>query len=71
MINLADLNLNKLSGLNIHFIGIGGASMSGIARIMLAKSIEVSGSDKNESQMTLALKALGAKVQIGHDAKII
>ena len=71
MINLADLNLKKLSGLNIHFIGIGGAGMSGIARIMLAKSIEVSGSDKNESQMTLALKALGAKVQIGHDAKNI
>jgi len=71
MINLADLNLKKLAGLNIHFIGIGGAGMSGIARIMLAKSIEVSGSDKNESQMTLALKALGAKVQIGHDAKNI
>jgi UDP-N-acetylmuramate--alanine ligase len=71
MINLADLNLKKLSGLNIHFIGIGGAGMSGIARIMLAKSIEVSGSDKNESQMTLALKALGAKLQIGHDAKNI
>lgn len=71
MIKLADLNLKKLSGLNIHFIGIGGAGMSGIARIMLAKSIEVSGSDKNESQMTLALKALGAKVHIGHDAKNI
>ena len=71
MINIEDLNLKKLAGLNIHFIGIGGAGMSGIARIMLAKSIEVSGSDKNESQMTLALKALGAKVYIGHDAKNI
>jgi len=71
MINIEDLNLKELAGLNIHFIGIGGAGMSGIARIMLAKSIEVSGSDKNESQMTLALKALGAKVYIGHDAKNI
>jgi UDP-N-acetylmuramate--alanine ligase len=71
MVDLNNIDLKKLSGLNIHFIGIGGAGMSGIARIMLAKSIEVSGSDKNESQMTKALKALGAKVQIGHDAKNI
>lgn len=71
MVDLNNLDLTKLSGLNIHFIGIGGAGMSGIARIMLAKSIEVSGSDKSESQMTMALKALGAKVQIGHDAKNI
>lgn len=71
MINVADLNLQKLAGLKIHFIGIGGAGMSGIARIMLAKSIDVSGSDKNESQMTMALKALGAQINIGHDAKNI
>ena len=71
MIDIANLNLQKLTGLKIHFIGIGGAGMSGIARIMLAKSIEVSGSDKNESQMTLALKALGAHIDIGHDAKIL
>ena len=71
MIELENLNLKKLTGLKIHFIGIGGAGMSGIARIMLAKSIEISGSDKNESQMTMALKALGAKIYIGHDAKNI
>jgi UDP-N-acetylmuramate--alanine ligase len=71
MIDLEKLDLKQLSKLHIHFIGIGGAGMSGIARIMLAKSIEVSGSDKNQSQMTMALKALGAEIYIGHDAKNI
>lgn len=69
MIDLESLDIKQLSKLHIHFIGIGGAGMSGIARIMLAKSIEVSGSDKNQSQMTMALKALGAQIYIGHDAK--
>lgn len=71
MIDIENLTLSKLSKLRIHFIGVGGAGMSGIARIMLAKSIEVSGSDKNQSQMTIALKALGAEIHIGHDAKNI
>jgi UDP-N-acetylmuramate--alanine ligase len=71
MIELENLNFNELAKLRVHFIGIGGAGMSGIARIMLAKSIEVSGSDKNESPVSIALRALGAKVSIGHDAKNI
>jgi UDP-N-acetylmuramate--alanine ligase len=71
MIDIEKLDIKQLSKLHIHFIGIGGAGMSGIARIMLAKSIEVSGSDKNQSQMTIALKALGAQIYIGHDAKNI
>ncbi len=71
MIDIENLTLSKLSKLRIHFIGVGGAGMSGIARVMLAKSIEVSGSDKNQSQMTIALKALGAEIHIGHDAKNI
>ena len=71
MIDIENLTLSQLSKMRIHFIGIGGAGMSGIARIMLAKSIEVSGSDKNQSQMTVALKALGAEIHIGHDAKNI
>jgi UDP-N-acetylmuramate--alanine ligase len=60
---IADLQKNKL-----HFIGIGGAGMSGIARIMLAKSIEVSGSDAKDSQVLLSLKTLGANISIGHSA---
>ena len=71
MIDLENLKANELAKLHVHFIGIGGAGMSGIARIMLAKSIEVSGSDKNESSMTIALQALGAKIYIGHDGKNI
>lgn len=60
--------LSDLAKLKIHFIGIGGAGMSGIARILLAKGISVSGSDKSDSAMLTALKALGAKIYVGHDA---
>ncbi|MGD9527654.1 MAG: UDP-N-acetylmuramate--L-alanine ligase [Pseudonocardia sp.] len=52
----------------VHLIGIGGAGMSGIARILLARAVEVSGSDARESPTVLALRALGARVEIGHDA---
>jgi UDP-N-acetylmuramate--alanine ligase len=52
---------------HVHFIGIGGAGMSGIAEVMLNLGFEVSGSDISESAATLRLKNLGAKVHIGHD----
>jgi len=58
--------LVQLAKLKIHFIGLGGAGMSGIARIMLAKGFAVSGSDKNDSSVLTSLKALGAKVFVGH-----
>ena len=58
--------LAQLAKLKIHFIGLGGAGMSGIARIMLAKGFAVSGSDKNDSSVLTSLKALGAKVFVGH-----
>jgi UDP-N-acetylmuramate--alanine ligase len=51
----------------VHFIGIGGAGMSGIARIMLAMGLEVSGSDAKESLLVTALRAEGARVDVGHD----
>lgn len=51
----------------VHLIGIGGAGMSGIARILLARGAEVSGSDAKDSRAVLALRALGARVEIGHD----
>ena len=51
----------------VHFIGIGGAGMSGIARIMLARGIRVSGSDRRDTATLLALRALGARVEVGHD----
>ena len=53
----------------VHFIGIGGAGLSGIARIMLARGLAVSGSDAKESTAVEALRALGARVHIGHRAE--
>jgi len=52
----------------VHFIAIGGAGMSGIARIMLRRGIEVSGSDARDSELLTQLGELGAKVFVGHDA---
>jgi UDP-N-acetylmuramate--alanine ligase len=52
----------------VHFTGIGGAGMSGIARIMLARGITVSGSDAAPSALLDDLLALGADVHVGHAA---
>jgi len=52
----------------VHFVGIGGAGLSGIARIMLARGITVSGSDAEDSHALQALRALGARCYVGHDA---
>lgn len=51
-----------------HMVGIGGAGMSGIARILLARGYSVTGSDMKDSRSVLALRAAGAEVAIGHDA---
>lgn len=55
-------------GARIHFVGIGGAGMVGLARIMLAQGYCVSGSDRSDSPALAALRALGAQVHVGHDA---
>jgi UDP-N-acetylmuramate--alanine ligase len=52
----------------VHFAGIGGAGMSGIARIMLARGIAVSGSDAAPSALLDELAALGASVHVGHSS---
>ena len=52
----------------VHFVGIGGAGMSGIARILLARGVRVSGSDAKDSVALTALRALGATIHVGHDA---
>ncbi|MGE2724967.1 UDP-N-acetylmuramate--L-alanine ligase [Mycolicibacterium pulveris] len=51
----------------VHMVGIGGAGMSGIARILLDRGGMVSGSDAKESRGVLALRARGAVIRIGHD----
>ncbi|MCF8528330.1 MAG: UDP-N-acetylmuramate--L-alanine ligase [Aquiluna sp.] len=52
----------------IHFIGIGGSGMSGIARLVLAMGHRVTGSDVRESPNIAQLRELGAEIFIGHDA---
>ncbi|MGW0561787.1 UDP-N-acetylmuramate--L-alanine ligase [Streptomyces sp. NPDC003016] len=51
-----------------HFIGIGGAGMSGIAKILAQRGARVAGSDSRESATAESLRALGATVHIGHAA---
>ena len=53
----------------IHFVGIGGIGMSGIAEVLLTLGYKVSGSDLRESQVTQRLASLGAIIFIGHRAE--
>jgi UDP-N-acetylmuramate--alanine ligase len=57
--------------IRIHFIGIGGIGMSGIARLFLDRGATVSGSDLKENASTRELKESGAAVFLGHDQKNI
>ena len=52
----------------IHFVGIGGAGMGGIAEVLLNLGYQVSGSDLHTNAMTRRLTELGAEIAIGHDA---
>jgi UDP-N-acetylmuramate--alanine ligase len=53
----------------VHFVGIGGAGMSGIAEVLLTQGYEVSGSDVALSAITRRLSGLGAHIAAGHDAR--
>jgi UDP-N-acetylmuramate--alanine ligase len=52
----------------VHFVGIGGSGMSGIARILLGMGHKVTGSDLRDTSNVAALRELGAEIFIGHDA---
>jgi len=52
----------------IHLVGIGGAGMSGLARLFLARGVRVSGSDLKESRPLAQLRAIGAEIEVGHHA---
>jgi UDP-N-acetylmuramate--alanine ligase len=68
----ANKKLNDMPpGRHLHFVGIGGAGMSAIAKIMFKQGYRVSGSDVKESSNTIWLKELGVQVFIGHDASNI
>jgi UDP-N-acetylmuramate--alanine ligase len=53
----------------VHFVGIGGSGMSGIARLFIDRGHTVSGSDRSENHNTEDLRKLGAKIAIGHAAE--
>lgn len=55
----------------VHFVGVGGAGMNGIAEVLANQGFEVSGSDLQESTATARLRQVGVKVNIGHDAAFI
>jgi UDP-N-acetylmuramate--alanine ligase len=55
----------------VHFVGIGGAGMCGIAEVLHNLQFEVSGSDLRESPNTMRLTSLGVKVSIGHDPHLV
>lgn len=58
-----------MSNVYAHFIGIGGAGMSGIALVLADRGVRVTGSDLKESRYTHALTNAGVEVHIGHDAR--
>src|SRR4029453_18639269 len=60
-------NPDQLGG--VHFIAIGGSGMNGIASMMLARGIRVSGSDRQDSKYLRSLEARGARVYVGHRAE--
>ena len=62
------ISLSELSDKKVHFVGIGGAGMSGLARIALTHGARVSGSDEKDSSVLAALSALGATVFSSHNA---
>ena len=56
------------AGSSAHFVGIGGAGMSAIAKVLLERGVRVSGSDLKPSRPATLLEAMGAQVHVGHDA---
>ncbi len=63
--------INFEKPIHIHFIGIGGISMSGLAEILLEEGITVSGSDSKESPLTKKLESEGAIIHYGQRAENI
>ena len=55
----------------VHFIGIGGAGMSGIAEVLHTLGYSVSGSDRSDSESVRRLRELGVAVHVGHDAALV
>ena len=54
---------------SIHFVGVGGVGMSGIAEVLLDSGFEVTGSDLRDNDYTRRLAEKGAKIHVGHEAE--
>ena len=61
-------NFNLRTGMHLHLVGIGGAGISAVARVLLGRGFVVSGSDMEENDQTISLRDEGAIVFIGHNA---
>jgi UDP-N-acetylmuramate--alanine ligase len=67
--SIPTLGVPTLEGVrSVHLIGIGGAGMRNLARLLLARGVQVTGSDLKDSDGLRELSALGARVHVGHDA---
>lgn len=58
--------MNLTSAERVHFVGIGGAGMSAIAKVLLERGVTISGSDLKRSRAATMLEAMGAAINIGH-----
>lgn len=66
---MSDPQIRDFTGKKVHMIGIGGSSMSGLARMLLARGCKLTGSDNLETYATKALRDAGVPVTIGHRAE--
>ncbi len=57
--------------MRFHFIGVGGSGMSAVARLVAAKGVTVTGTDKRRSAYFAALEGAGVDVRVGHDASLV
>jgi UDP-N-acetylmuramate--alanine ligase len=70
--SIPTLPVPDLSGIRrVHLVGIGGAGMSGIARLLLARGLDVSGSDLKDGPSLPALREEGASVHVGHAGELV
>ena len=63
--------MNLREARSVHFIGIGGAGMSAIAKVLLERGVRITGSDLKRSRASTVLEAMGATVHLGHDPELV
>ena len=63
--------MNLQEARSVHFVGIGGAGMSAIAKVLLERGVTISGSDLKRSRASTVLEAMGATVHVGHEADLV